>query len=123
MGVFKTLPQSTVMIANKDSKDYVAVDTLGSYIETLRMSLMVSMLNQRLQAQLDTPTQTPSFLQAAVEWGYLSGLVHSKQALQWYAVASPNQEEKTLAALHNEALRVIQHGFTQSGGSRRARTF
>ena len=116
VGVFydKTLPQSTVMIANKDSKDYVAVDTLGSYIETLRMSLMVSMLNQRLQAQLDTPTQTPSFLQAAVEWGYLSGLVRSKQALQWYAVASPNQEEKTLAALHNEALRVIQHGFTQS---------
>ena len=116
VGVFydKTLPQNTVMIANKDSQDFVAVDTVGSYIETLRMSLMVSMLNQRLQAQLDTPTQTPPFLQAAVEWDYLSGLVRSKQALQWYAVAAPNQEEKTLEALHNEALRVTQHGFTQS---------
>lgn len=115
VGMFndKTLPQSTVMIANKDPKDFVALDTTGAYIDNLRVSLMVTMINQRLQAQLDTPNSAPPFLQAAVDFDYMSGLVRSKQALQWYAVAAPNQEEKTLATLHNEALRVIQHGFTQ----------
>ena len=116
VGVFndKTLSQSTVMIANKDTKDFVALNTVGGYIETLRNSLMVSMINQRLQAQLDTPASTPPFLQAGVELDYMSGLVRSKQALQWYAIAAPNQEDKTLKALHDESLRIVQHGFTQS---------
>ena len=114
VGVFKdnTLTQNTVVLAHKNKKDFVPLDTTGGYIQTLRTSLMTNMINQRLQAQLDGAT--PPFLQAAVDVDYVTGIVRSKQALQWYAIASPGQEAKTLQALHEEALRVVQHGFTQS---------
>ena len=114
VGIFKdpTLTQNTVMLAHKNPKDFVPLNTTGGYIETLRTSLMTNMINQRLQAQLDGAT--PPFLQAAVDVDYVTGVVRSKQALHWYAVAAPGQEAKTLQALHEEALRVIQHGFTQS---------
>ena len=118
VGVFKdaTLTQNTVMLAHKNKKDFVPLNTTGGYIETLRTSLMTNMINQRLQAQLDgaTPPASPPFLQAGVDVDYVTGLVRSKQALHWYAVAAPGQEAKTLQALHEEALRVVQHGFTQS---------
>lgn len=118
VGVFKdaTLTQNTVMLAHKNKKNFIPLNTTGGYIETLRTSLMTNMINQRLQAQLDgaTPPASPPFLQAGVDVDYVTGLVRSKQALHWYAVAAPGQEAKTLQALHEEALRVLQHGFTQS---------
>lgn len=118
VGVFKdpTLTQNTVMLAHKNPKDFIPLNTTGGYIETLRTSLMTNMINQRLQAQLDgaKPPAVPPFLQAAVDVDYVNGLVRSKQALHWYAVSAPGQEAKTLQALHEEALRVVQHGFTQS---------
>ena len=118
VGVFKdpTLTQNTVMLAHKNKKDFTPLNTTGGYIETLRTSLMTNMINQRLQAQLDEakPPAVPPFLQAAVDVDYVTGIVRSKQALHWYAIASPGQEAKTLQALHEEALRVVQHGFTQS---------
>lgn len=118
VGVFKdaTLTQNTVMLAHKNKKNFIPLNTTGGYIETLRTSLMTNMINQRLQAQLDgaTPPASPPFLQAGVDVDYVTGLVRSKQALHWYAVAAPGQEAKTLQALHEEALRVVQHGFTQS---------
>lgn len=118
VGVFKdsSLTQNTVMLAHKNKKDFAPLNTTGGYIETLRASLMTNMINQRLQAQLDgaAPPTSPPYLQAAVDVDYVAGLVRSKQALHWYAVAAPGQEAKTLQALHEEALRVVQHGFTQS---------
>ena len=122
VGVFKdaTLTQNTVMLAHKNKKNFIPLNTTGGYIETLRASLMTNMINQRLQAQLDGSTRSssspasPPYLQAGVDVDYVTGLVRSKQALHWYAVAAPGQEAKTLQALHEEALRVVQHGFTQS---------
>ena len=122
VGVFKdaTLTQNTVMLAHKNKKNFIPLNTTGGYVETLRTSLMTNMLNQRLQAQLDGSTRSssspasPPYLQAGVDVDYVTGLVRSKQALHWYAVAAPGQEAKTLQALHEEALRVVQHGFTQS---------
>ena len=114
VGVFKdpTLTQNSVMLAHKNKKDFVPLDTTGAYVQTMRINLMTRMINQRLQAQLDDAT--PDFLQAAAEVDYVSGLVRSKQALHWYAVAAPGQEGKTLEALHREAQRIVQYGFTQS---------
>lgn len=104
------------MLAHKNKKNFIPLNTTGGYIETLRINLMTNMINRRLQAQLDgaTPPASPPFYRLAWMWTTSRGQVRSKQALHWYAVATPGQEAKTLQALHEEALRVVQHGFTQS---------
>lgn len=116
VGVFqdKGLPQSTVMLSNKDANNYIARNTTAGYLESLRISLMVTMINQRLQTLLETHGSTAPFLQAAADFDYVSGIVRSKQSLQWYAIAAPNKETETLASLNAEALRIKQFGFTQA---------
>ena len=103
------LTQNTVMLAYKD-KDDVGIDTTtGDYIRNLRESLISQMINKRLQAQLDAPNAP--FIMAMSS---RDNIVSSKKAYILFAGAAPNQQADALKALHDEGLRVVQHGFSTS---------
>lgn len=105
----KELTQNTVMLAYKDKADVGLDTTTGDYIRTLRESLISQMINKRLQARLDAPDAP--FI---VAMSSRDNIVRSKKGYILFAGAAPNQQADALKALHEEGLRIVQHGFDDS---------